>query len=107
MLSLCHYEGDPTIINCAELLDHLEDGEDEDIFEFDAQEEEADVLELMDRIADANANDDDLSTPYNDFNHAVIDAGQLHLLVLARVKQAIAELQGTVVEAGRKGCQCN
>lgn len=63
----------------------------------------------MDRIADANDddNDDDLSTPYNDFNHAVIDAGQLHLLVLARAKQSIAELQGTVVEAGRKGCQCN
>jgi hypothetical protein len=66
----------------------------------------------MDRIADADDDDDDdddddLSTPYNDFNHAVIDAGQLHLLVLARAKQSIAELQGTVVEAGRKGCRCN
>eukprot|EP00978_Attheya_sp_CCMP212_P040243 scaffold217558_cov35-Attheya_sp.AAC.2 len=35
-------DGDPTTITrCAELLEHLDDGEDEDIFEFDVQEEDS------------------------------------------------------------------
>jgi hypothetical protein len=52
----------------------------------------------MDRTTDDD--DDLLPTPNNDFD-AVIDAGQVHLVALARAKQAIAELQGTVVEAGK------
>eukprot|EP00978_Attheya_sp_CCMP212_P048717 scaffold564676_cov47-Attheya_sp.AAC.2 len=89
-------DGDPTTITrCAELLEHLEDGEDEDIFEFDVQEEDSVGL-LMTMLMTTT-----MISPHQKMTSILIDSGQLHLVALARAKQAIAELHGSVVEAGK------